>query len=312
MSSFIVMQGETYQEEKKNGILWSPQTDRSGMAQHSYKRLEEVKKGDKIFHYVKGAIVALSVAVEDCKKAKRPYHAESENAEGYLVKAEYRELETPLHVSDCIDDLVSLLPVKYSAFQEDGSGNPGYLYPCNEELTLQLLEGISLLNVYIPDVEQLELAMEVVRTTEHHPLIMLIAETVLETRTKMERREISFHQRVAPLWDHQCAVCGIDQEVLLKASPAKPWKDCTGLERMDPRNGILLCRNHDALYTNGLITVNANGKLQVAAKLAEQEESVYLLPKKLKIVVDPGTKPYFKWHKKHVFIDKRKTVAPLL
>ena len=309
MSSFIVMQGETYYKEKKWGIIWSPLKDKSGMVPHSYKRMQEVKKGDHIFHYVKGAIVAISSVTEDCKETGRPGSTDVSNqGKGYLVAAEYRELETPLLINEHIVEISPFLPKKYSAFQEDGSGNPGYLYPCNEELTLKLLECISLLNIYVPSEEQLELAIEVVRRTEHHPLVTLIAEMALEAKTKIERGEQQFRKRLLPLWNNQCPVCGIELDALLKASYAKPWKDSSDPERLNPYNGIVLCSNHDAMFLSGFITISATGKLQVAKRISEEEYPLYGLAKGLKIPVYPENESFLKWHKKNVFLDKRKRI----
>lgn len=309
MSSFIVMQGETYQQEKKLGIIWSPQQDKSGMVPHSYKRMTEVKKGDRILHYVKGAIVAISSATKDCQEASRPelLEAASQTA-GYLVATEYRELETPLAIHEYMDELSPLFPRKYSAFQEDGSGNPGYLYACNEELLLKLLEIISMLNVYVPEAEQLELAIEVVRKTEHHPLVLLIAETVLEAKRKIERGEQQFHKSIMPLWNHRCPICGIQNEALLKASYSKPWKDSVDPERVDPYNGIVLCSNHDALYQNGYIAVNPSGTVQISKKITEEEYPLYGLAKRMKIAVYSENEPFLRWHKNNVFLDKRKRI----
>lgn len=70
MNSFIVMQGETYQAERNAGVLWTPQIDKSGMVPHSWNRMQELKKGDIVFHYVKGSFVAISRVREDCHKAR--------------------------------------------------------------------------------------------------------------------------------------------------------------------------------------------------------------------------------------------------
>lgn len=72
MKSFVVMQGHTYQEEKELGIIWSPQEDRGGNVPHSWLRMTEVVAGDRVFHYVRGYIVAISVAITECKTASKP------------------------------------------------------------------------------------------------------------------------------------------------------------------------------------------------------------------------------------------------
>lgn len=309
MNCYIVMQGETYQEEKRLGLIWAPETDKAGMVPHSYRRLMEVKKGDRIFHYVKGAIVAISVAKGVYRKESKPLGADStENHQtaGYLVPAEYRELESPLNIRDNLEEIVGLLPIKYAAFKEDGSGNPGYLYPCNEELAIKLLECISQLNIYIPEEEQLELAMEVVRVTEHNPLITLIAETILEAKTKIQRGEQQFRKSLLPLWHKECPLCGMDIDAVLKASYAKPWKDSTDLEKLNPYNGLLLCSNHEAMFSAGLISFTGKGKLSIARQIPEEKYLGYGLKKGMKIPVYPENESFFRWHKRNIYVDKRR------
>ncbi|EMF47937.1 putative type II restriction endonuclease [Planococcus halocryophilus Or1] len=166
MNSFIVMQGETYHAEQDAGVLWTPQIDKSGMVPHSWKRMNEVKKGDIVFHYVKGYVVAISRVREDCEKGEKPKNLEDQSKgyeKAFVAYTVYRELENPLPIKEFFQEIEPLLPVKYSAFQEDANGNSGYLYPCNEELAIKFLELISSLNIFTIEVEQLELSMEVIK-----------------------------------------------------------------------------------------------------------------------------------------------------
>ncbi|RNF40389.1 HNH endonuclease [Planococcus salinus] len=302
MNSFIVMQGETYQQEQNAGILWTPLTDKSGMVPHSWNRMQELKKGDRVFHYVKGQIVAISVIVKGCRKGKGP----DGTSEAFTAAAEYRELDVPLPVKEYFGAIKPLLPLKYSPFQEDASGNSGYLYPCNEELAMKLLELISGQNIFTWEQEQLELAIEVVRKTEHNPLMTLVAEMELEIKTKMRRGHEQFRASLQPLWKNECPLCGVAIDAALTASYAKPWKDSDDAERLDPYNGILLCANHAALYTAGLIAFTGGGRLRVASRIPERDYSVYRLDKTAKVPVSPEHAPYFRWHKRNIFIEPRK------
>ncbi|MFC5591468.1 hypothetical protein ACFPRA_21515 [Sporosarcina soli] len=72
MQCFIVMQGQTYQEEKELGMIWSRKEGNGDNLPHSWLRVKEVKKGDRVFHYVKGNIVAISVAKTASRIAQRP------------------------------------------------------------------------------------------------------------------------------------------------------------------------------------------------------------------------------------------------
>ncbi|PIC79192.1 restriction endonuclease [Sporosarcina sp. P18a] len=304
MQSYIVMQGRTYDEEKELGVLWSLQQDSIGNDHHFWERMKEVREGDRIFHYVKGDIVAISVAKSSYREERKPSAiplTDSEDAKGYLVEVEYHELDKPLTVADCFHELLPLLPIKYSAFQENGNGNQGYLYPCNEELTCKLVELIADLNIYEIDEEQLEFVMGTVQKTEHDFLIPVLAETESETKTKVRMGQQRFRHELMQLWNDQCALCDIELPELLQASYAKPWKDCTNNERIDPNNGILLCRNHDALYHNGFIAFDGTGKIHISSSIPEGDYEKYGLHNKMRVNRTEKNKPYLKWHKKHMF-----------
>jgi len=306
MKSFVVMQGETYQEEREMGIINSPQKDSGGQVPHSWLRMIEVNEGDRIFHYVKGYIVAISVAKTGCQEISRSLTLNNESrkhstVKGYLVELEYHELEVPLNVLSNFHEILPLLPLKYSPFQQDGNGNPGYLYPCNEQLVIKLLELISDLNIYRVDEEQLELAIGTVRRTERNNFIPLMAELESEVKLMIRKSHEKFRKDLLPLWENKCALCEIELPVLLQASYSKPWKDSTDSERVDPYNGILLCYNHDALYAKGYIAFDGQGKLHISASIPEDDYVIYNIYPKKRIARYEENKPYFKWHKRNIF-----------
>ncbi|PGQ47679.1 HNH endonuclease [Bacillus thuringiensis] len=304
MNHFIVMQGHTYQEEKQLEIIWSPKKDKGGNVPHSWKRMMEVKKGDQVFHYVKGNIVAVSIAVEDCKESSKPSIMKSHdqwNNEGYLVSLQYHELDRLINIRKNFEVISQLLPIKYSPFQSDANGNQGYLYPCNEELALKLMELISDLNVYKINDEQLELAVDPVRRTENNTLIPVIAETESEAKAKIRIGQQKFRAELMELWNGKCALCGIDLPELLRASHSKPWKDSTSMERLDPYNGVLLCCNHDALYDKGFITFDGQGQVHISPLIVEADYLMFGLIPKVKIAIHPENKTYYKWHKRNIF-----------
>lgn len=304
MKSFVVMQGETYQEEQHLGIIRSPQLDSGGQVPHSWLRMKEVNVGDRIFHYVKGNIVAISVAKTGCQVIGETIHTENSkhlSDNGYLVELEYYELEEPLNIISNLHEILPLLPIKYSPFQQDGNGNSGYLYPCNEQLVIKLLELISDLNIYRVDAEQLELAIGTVLRTEHNNFIPMLAEMESEVKLMIRKGCEKFRKDLLPLWENKCALCDVELAVLLQASHAKPWKDSTQSERIDPYNGLLLCCNHDALYSKGYIAFDGQGKLHISSSIPEDDYLIYNIYPKKKIARYEENKPYFKWHLKHVF-----------
>lgn len=300
MNFYIVMQGRTYGEEKSKGVIWSLIKDKSGQTPHFWERMKEVTAGDAIFHYVKGEIIAISIAKRDCYEGKNPYQ-ESDSTVGFTVETAYEELEKPLSIKENLKAIRPLLPVKYSAFQEDGDGNQGYLYPCNELLALKLLELISDLNIYEEAQEQLEFAIGTIASKERNTLAPILAETESEAKMKLRKGQQKFTQGLSPLWDHQCALCEIDLPELLRATHSKPWKDSTDEERLDIYNGLLLCCNHEILYEQGYIAFDGSGKIHISSKIDPSEYGRYSIHAKMRVNRREENKPYFKWHKRNVF-----------
>ena len=111
MQSFIVMQGQTYQEEKELGMIWSRKEHSGGSLPHSWLRVSEVNKGDRIFHYVKGEIVAISVAKTGCQVAPRPSNEPADEVDdGYLVTLDYHELEIFVNIRAKFDAILPHMP----------------------------------------------------------------------------------------------------------------------------------------------------------------------------------------------------------
>ncbi|MGX9134329.1 HNH endonuclease [Rummeliibacillus sp. JY-2-4R] len=306
MNTFIVMQGRTYFEEKEAGVIWVPQLDISGHPQHSWERMRTVKRGDVVFHYVNGYIVAVSVATTDCIISERPKELQNDSVNdkemGYLVSLEYHELEATINVQDHFSEIEPFLPIKYSAFQANGTGNQGYLYPSNDELTIILLELIGEANIIKVEKEQLRFSLDAIELNEHHPLAPLITNTESKVKMKMRVNEHKLREKLEIIWQTSCPVCGIHLNDVLRVSRPKPWKDSTNDEKLDPYNGLLLCANHDALYTKGYISFDAKGKIRISPAIAAEDYARYLINPDIVIKVEPEHKKYLKWHLKNVLV----------
>ena len=104
------------------------------------------------------------------------------------------------------------------------------------------------------------------------------------------------------LWNSKCPLTGVSIPALLRASHAKPWKDCTDTERIDPHNGFLLEARMDALFDQGFISFDDDGKLMISVRLGRDEiqklglSGVQGLP-----WVTSAHLPYLRWHREHVF-----------
>lgn len=67
-------------------------------------------------------------------------------------------------------------------------------------------------------------------------------------------------------WGGACAVTGCTLKEALRASHAKPWKDCTSdAERLNVYNGFLLTANLDALFDKGYISFTDDGLIMLSS-----------------------------------------------
>ncbi|WP_397539497.1 HNH endonuclease [Rummeliibacillus pycnus] len=300
MSSYIVMQGETYEEDKDLEVIWSPIYDRAGLEPHFWARMRQVKKGDCIFHYVKGAIVAISIAQSNCEEGVKPILFRLQTEEkGHVVHTKYYPLEIPLVIRDFWQDIQPLLPAKYAPFQEDGSGNGGYLYPCHEEMALLFSKLIRSLNKTNTGEEQLSLSIDAVQ--QINPLFTLLDRIEDQVKNCLQHNQSVFLEQQLKLWNGTCSICGIHHLKMMHATHAKSIKESILEENKDPFNGILLCANHAVLYEEGLITFDGRGRLHISQRITPEEYSKYQLIDGQKIELYPENKTYFRWHKRYHF-----------
>ncbi|MBL8617081.1 MAG: HNH endonuclease [Deltaproteobacteria bacterium] len=112
-----------------------------------------------------------------------------------------------------------------------------------------------------------------------------------------------FRQGLLDLWGGRCALSGLAVPALLRASHAKPWKDCANdQERLDAHNGLLLAAHLDAAFDAGLITVEDDGRVVVSAKLDGEARGILGLAGPARVRgLAAGHRVYLAWHRERVF-----------
>jgi putative restriction endonuclease len=60
---------------------------------------------------------------------------------------------------------------------------------------------------------------------------------------------------------HRCAFCGLSFDGVLEAAHIKAWGKSSLGERLDPRNGILLCASHHRLFDQACFTITKQKKI---------------------------------------------------
>ena len=133
-------------------------------------------------------------------------------------------------------------------------------------------------------------------------------------RIAMVRARLGQHRykvSQAEMWGNACAVTGITEPALLRASHAKPWADANDAERLDPENGFPLVVHLDALFDAGLISFDSDGSMMISPRLGDEAITLYGLTDKLRLR-NPPTKrqeEYLQYHRKNVFrIDSARDV----
>jgi putative restriction endonuclease len=111
------------------------------------------------------------------------------------------------------------------------------------------------------------------------PLRVFEAQTgTLPRTTEAERLIIQrvgqdvFRDALLAYWGGRCAVTGVAEPRLLRASHIKPWAKCeTDAERLDVYNGLLLAAHLDAAFDEGLISFSDEGAILFSPQFAHED-----------------------------------------
>lgn len=134
------------------------------------------------------------------------------------------------------------------------------------------------------------------------------------TRTPPDATEVSrmvqqrvgqdvFRATLLEYWGGRCAISGLDELQLLRASHIKPWAKCdTDNERLDVFNGLLLAPHYDALFDAGWITFDEAGLVVISPSLKEGSRRVIGLRGDERLhTLAPEHARYLAWHRTHEF-----------
>ena len=121
-----------------------------------------------------------------------------------------------------------------------------------------------------------------------------------------------YRENLEKLWNSACAVTGCHIREVLRASHAKPWKDCKDKERLDGHNGLLLSANYDALFDKGLISfspLKEGWKIMISPSIDKSQLELLGInkndclkpPKKLKLEDEEKIDVFLKYHRDFIF-----------
>jgi len=151
---------------------------------------------------------------------------------------------------------------------------------------------------------------QLARALPIEPLRVFEAETrSLPRTTEIERLVIQrvgqniFRDALFAYWGGLCAVTGVSEPRLLRASHIKPWAQCeTDGERLDVYNGLLLAAHLDAAFDAGLIAFTESGEILISDNLTESDRRAMNISSHLVLrQVAIGHHEKLAWHRRNLF-----------
>lgn len=132
-----------------------------------------------------------------------------------------------------------------------------------------------------------------------------VGSTEVEVLVRQRVGQELFREMLIDYWNGRCALTGLNVPELLRASHAKPWKDCDDRERLDVYNGLLLAVHLDALFDRGLMTFDETGSAVISAYLPDKARRLLLrgMPDNGKVQLVAGHRPFMDYHRRHIFRD---------
>lgn len=85
--------------------------------------------------------------------------------------------------------------------------------------------------------------------------------------------QILFRKALLKAYDSSCAICGFSFESALEAAHIVPYSLCNSAQRLDIRNGILLCSLHHKLFDHDYITITED--YQIKHEVAKEDLNTY-------------------------------------
>ncbi len=175
--------------------------------------------------------------------------------------------------------------------ERDGQGH--WQWTMRPQL-VQALRELGVLDESIDESAYQAAEMELAR----EPASKSIPETTRQALIQARVGQGAYRQQLLSLWQYRCALSGCRVVQALVASHAKPWKDSSNDERLDPYNGLLLAASIDRLFDRGLISFTDDGRLLREPDLTEADlASLGLSPDARLRKVHPQNLPYLAAHR---------------
>lgn len=129
------------------------------------------------------------------------------------------------------------------------------------------------------------------------------ATTTVKRLQQARLHQQKFRNALFLRWMGACAVTGIEEPELLRASHIKPYRDSTAHECLSAHNGLLLAAGLDVLFDKGFITFDKRGKLQVSKLLSPEAAAAFGLKPSMRLTdtLSDDAHRFMQHHRDEVF-----------
>jgi len=112
-----------------------------------------------------------------------------------------------------------------------------------------------------------------------------------------------FRSALMDYWEKSCAVTGVKNPTLLRASHIVPWAMCeSDEERLNVHNGLLLVATLDAAFDDGLVSFDEDGRILISRKLTEADQVSSGIGSHMRLTrMNDEVRKRLTWHRAHLF-----------
>lgn len=136
---------------------------------------------------------------------------------------------------------------------------------------------------------------------EYQQRAATVSATERDATVKQRIGQDLFREGLIVLWEGRCAISGLDELSLLRASHALPWAQATDAERLDVFNGLLLAAHLDAAFDGGLLAVDEDGTVLLSPLLSAATTEVLAVRPGTRVRLSERHARYLAWHRLNRF-----------
>jgi len=298
MTYWWVNQGDSFEEARAQGALWAPLEDKAGQKQPSWETLDQVKKGDIVFHYAKKKILGISVVtgVSRIAEIRIRDRGQWQNL-GREIEVEAQDFDFKIDLEEIPSEMrVGSGSGIETPFDSNGKVKQGYLFQVPIRVAEFVFTKLNL--VRGQDDQPLEDQVKALLGDFSDGTDMQIKGTFRREQRALRQHLIGHRE------SGECGICGRSlSSNLLVAAHIKPRNECSEQERIDPLVVMLACvLGCDSLFDKGFIFIDNEGIVKQSDKFSKSPDLVSFISSlegKTAKAYSAKASKYFAWHEKN-------------